>query len=116
MGAAIVVSRLDYSASELRSLARSEAGLVACRIFAIAHVLEDASRLEAAALCGMDRQTLRDWVHRFNADAIEELANKASPGRSPALSDEQLAELRQSRPRSLDVDRCAIEARPRCFA
>jgi hypothetical protein len=51
------------------------------------------SLLEAAALCGMDRQTLRDWVHRFNAYGIEGLANKASPGRSPALSDKQMAEL-----------------------
>lgn len=95
MGVAIAVSRLDYSVSELRSLARSEAGSVACRILAIAHVLDGASRAEAAALCGMDRQTLRDWVHRFNADGIEGLANKASPGRSPALSDGQMAELRE---------------------
>ena len=95
MGVAIVVTRLDYSASELRSLARSEAGSVACRILAIAHVLDGATRAEAAALCGMDRQTLRDWVHRFNADGVEGLANKASPGRTPALSDEQMTELRQ---------------------
>ncbi len=95
MGVAIVVTRLDHSSAELRSLARSEAGAVACRILAIAHVLDGASRAETAASCGMDRQTLRDWVHRFNADGIEGLANKASPGRSPALSDEQMAELRQ---------------------
>ena len=67
MGVAVVVTRLDQSSAELRSLARNEAGAVACRILAIAHVLDGASRAEAAASCGMDRQALRDWVHRFNA-------------------------------------------------
>ena len=94
MGVAVSVTRLDYSAAELRSLARVEAGAVACRILAIAHVLDGTSRAEAAALCGMDRQTLRDWVHRFNADGIEGLANRAGSGRPPALSEAQTAELR----------------------
>ena len=94
MSMAVAVTRRDRSASDLRTLARSEAGAVACRILAIAHVLDGASRAEAAALCGMDRQTLRDWVHRFNTNGIDGLANKASPGRSPALSEEQMAELR----------------------
>jgi transposase len=91
---AVAVTRRDRSASDLHALARSEAGAVVCRILAIAHVLDGASRAEAAALCGMDRQTLRDWVHRFNTNGIDGLANKASPGRSPALSEEQMAELR----------------------
>lgn len=95
MGVAIAVSRLDHSASELRSLARSAAGAAACRILAIAHVLDGASRAEAASACGMDRQTLRDWVHRFNTEGLEGLADKARPGRSPALSDKQMAELKQ---------------------
>ncbi len=95
MGMAIAVSRLDHSASELRGLARSAAGAVACRILAIAHVLDGASRAEAASACGMDRQTLRDWVHRFNKEGLEGLADKARPGRSPALSGEQMMELKQ---------------------
>ena len=94
MGVAVSVTRLDHSSVELRSLARVEAGAVACRILAIAHVLDGTSRAEAAALCGMDRQTLRDWVHRFNAEGIEGLANQASSGRTPALSEGQMAELR----------------------
>ena len=94
MSVAIMVTRLDHSSAELRGLARSEGGAVACRILAIAHVLDGASRAEAAASCGMDRQTLRDWVHRFNAEGISGLANRAIPGRSPALSDEQMAELK----------------------
>lgn len=95
MGVAIGVTRLDHSPAELRSLARNEAGAVACRILAIAHVLDGASRADAAASCGMDRQTLRDWVHRFNAQGIEGLANKVIPGRSPALSEGQMAQLRE---------------------
>ena len=39
-------------------------------MLAIAHVLDGRSRAEAAELCGMDRQTLRDWVHRYNADGL----------------------------------------------
>src|SRR4029077_11069410 len=33
----------------------------------LALVLERYARGEAARLCGMDRQTLRDWVIRYNA-------------------------------------------------
>ena len=94
MGVAIAVTRRELSSAELRTLARSETGAVACRILAIAHLLEGASRAGAAGMCGMDRQTLRDWVHRFNADGIGGLSNKSAPGRPAALSDEQMAELR----------------------
>ena len=59
--------REDYSARDLRKLARQEdKGRVALRLTAIAAVLEGASRKDAAARSGMDRQTLCDWVHRFN--------------------------------------------------
>ena len=95
MGVAIAVTRLEHVPAELRNLAKGQDGAVACRILAIAHILDGASRARAAALCGMDRQTLRDWVHRFNADGIDGLTSKTAPGRSPALSDEQMAELRQ---------------------
>ena len=33
-------------------------------------VLEGIPRKAAAEACGMDRQTLCDWVHRYNADGI----------------------------------------------
>jgi len=36
------------------------------RLLAIAAVLDGASREKAATIGGMDRQTLRDWVIRFN--------------------------------------------------
>ncbi len=53
----------EYSATELRrGAADCGDGRVACRLLAIAHVLDGRSRTEAAELCGMERQTLRDWV------------------------------------------------------
>jgi transposase len=41
----------------------------------------------------MDRQTLRDWVHRYNAEGLCGLSNRRSPGRQPRLSPDQKAEL-----------------------
>ena len=63
-------------------------------MLAIAHVLDGLPRAEAAQLCGMDRQTLRDWVHRYNVDGIEGLSNRTSPGRPAALDPEQMARLK----------------------
>jgi transposase len=67
---------------ELRHLARLEkSGRVASRMFAIANVLSGMSRGMAAQLAGMERQTLRDWVHRFNAEGIEGLRDRPRSGR-----------------------------------
>ena len=61
--------RTGLSAADLRVLARRETRpRVAPRLYAIAHVLDGVSRAEAARLCGMDRQALRDAVVRFNAE------------------------------------------------
>ena len=42
----------------------------------------------------MTRQTLRDWVHRFNADGVTGLRSRASPGRPPALNETRREELK----------------------
>ena len=42
----------------------------------------------------MDRQTLRDWVHAFNAGGVDALINDTSPGRPPKLGTEQKAEIK----------------------
>jgi transposase len=66
MGQAIPV-RTDYTAGEVRrSAQRAKDAAQARRLLAIAAVLDGASREEAATVGGMDRQTLRDWVIRFN--------------------------------------------------
>jgi putative transposase len=51
-------------------------------------------RASAARLTGMDRQTLRDWVHRYNAEGIAGLCNRPAPGRRSKLSEGQLAALK----------------------
>jgi len=65
------------------------------RLLAIAMVLEGASRLDAARRTGMDRQTLRDWVHRYNEAAVEGLIARAAPGAAAKLTAAQMAELRE---------------------
>jgi transposase len=95
MGRGIEVTRLDLSVTELRQRAsQCDDGRVACRVLAIAHVLEGATRSEAASACGMDRQTLRDWVHRYNADGLGGLRDGHRSGRPPVLSDDQMQELK----------------------
>ena len=91
MGKAIAV-RSDYSSGELRRLAKkSRDGAQARRLLAIAAVLEGASRTEAAKAGGMDRQTLRDWVIRFNEKGPDGLLNLSSPGATPKLKAEHKA-------------------------
>ena len=95
MGEAVAITRLDIGAGELRRFARQRrSGREACRLLAIAMVLEGSSRSDAAAAAGMDLQTLRDWVIRYNADGVPGLRDRARRGRPPALSVAQLAELR----------------------
>ena len=49
-------------------------------------------RGSAAKIGGMDRQTLRDWVHRFNALGPDGLIDSWTSGPTPRLSAEQLTE------------------------
>ena len=93
MSAAIAL-RDDFEAEELRCLA----GIVkdadqARRLLAIAAIYDGMDREEAARIGGMDRQTLRDWVHRFNELGPDGLINIKPPGRPSKLSVEQKAEL-----------------------
>lgn len=62
-------------------------------MLAIALVLDGTDRRTAAEACGMDRQTLRDWVHRYNGEGIAGLSNRYSAGPTPLLNSEQKAEL-----------------------
>jgi transposase len=94
MGAPLEITRTDYTAQELRGLSsRCSDGDQVRRILAIAMVLEGWDRTEAAEFNGMDRQTLRDWVHRYNKAGIAGLRSRRSPGRPPSLTPLQRAEL-----------------------
>ncbi len=98
---AVAITRQDVSVGDLRREAgRTRDAKAARRMLAIACVLEGQSREDAAETCGveprgspdMDRQTLRDWVHRFNADGLAGLANlPRQNGPKPRLSPEQEA-------------------------
>src|SRR5258706_13110479 len=91
MGTAIAMRR-DYSSRELRRLTtRVKEAAQARRLLAIAAVLDGSSREEAAKIGGMDRQTLRDWVIRFNEQGPEGLVNKSSPGAPGKLTEEHKA-------------------------
>jgi transposase len=91
MGRAIEV-RTDYTAGEVRRLAkRAKDAAQARRLLAIAAVLDGAAREEAARIGGMDRQTLRDWVIRFNEHGPDGLINKSSPGAPGKLTAEHKA-------------------------
>ena len=81
MGQAIAITREDHSPGELRKLAgESDDADVVRRLLALAMVLDGYSRSEAACHDGMDRQTLRDWVHRYNAAGVDGLKSRKSPG------------------------------------
>ena len=86
--------RNDYSAKELRKLAArvKDAGQ-GRRLLALAAVYDGMSRADAARIGGMDRQTLRDWVHRFNAEGPGGLHDRWTDGPARKLTGEQLAEL-----------------------
>src|SRR5919205_1278527 len=90
----VAVTRQELGAVELRREAkRCRDAAAARRMLALALVLDGASREEAARHAGMDRQTLRDWVHRYNAERLPGLSDRRRPGPRPRLSPEQEAEL-----------------------
>ena len=86
--------RSDWDAVRVREAARSagDAGQVR-RLLAIAAGYDGMSRAAAATLGGMDRQTLRDWGHRFNAAGPSGLVDRKAPGAAPRLTPDQEAEL-----------------------
>ena len=88
--------RTDFSSSALRRLAsKGKDANQSRRLLSLAAVLDGKSRAEAATVGGMDRQTLRDWVHRFNAAGPDGLKDNWAGGLPPRLSAEQKAELAQ---------------------
>jgi transposase len=89
MGAAVRL-RQDFGADDLRRFAaRAKDAAQARRLLALASVLDGMNRTEAARIGGMDRQTLRDWAHRFNQHGPDGLIDIKPPGRPPRLSDKQ---------------------------
>lgn len=107
MGAPVPI-RQDLPAEELRRLARLEAnGRVACRMLALANALDGMSRERAARQAGMDRQTLRDWVIRFNADGLTDLPRS---GRPAWLDEGQMAAFKALVLRGPDPERDGVSS------
>ena len=86
--------RRDVTPTVLRKKARQEKdGRVASRLLALANVLEGMDRETAARQAGMTRQTLRDWVVRYNADGLKGLRDQPKGRPRRALTPEQEQEL-----------------------
>jgi len=91
---AAVALRPDWDAKRVRAAAREvEDADQARRLLAIAAAYEGQDRTAAAKIGAMDRQTLRDWVHRFNAAGPEGLIDRKPAGAARRLTPEQEAEL-----------------------
>ena len=86
--------RRDRTAAVLRKEAKRESDTrVARRILGLANALDGMSREDAARAAGMDRQTLRDWVLRYNTHGLDGLVDRPRDGRPPKLDYEEKAEL-----------------------
>jgi transposase len=85
----------ERTPEELRALARRERdGRVGARLLALANALGGMSREAAARAAGMDRQTLRDWVHRYNAEGVGGLCDRPRAGRPCRLDEGRQAALK----------------------
>lgn len=84
-----------FSAQEFRAAAKASSDAAqARRLLALAAIRDGMKREAAARIGGMDRQTLRDWVHAFNERGIDGLINAPLPGRPSKLSAAQKAEIK----------------------
>lgn len=91
---AVAITRTEFDAAGLRqAAARARDADAARRMLALALVLDGRTRTEAAQTCGMDRQTLRDWVHRYNDQGLSGLSDRKASGPTPRLTPEQQAEV-----------------------
>ena len=103
------ITRRELGAGELRREAgRCRDARAARRLLALALVLEGGSREAAARAAGMDRQTLRDWVHRYNAEGLAGLHDRRRPGRKPRLTPGQEAALAAAVEQGPDPDRDGV--------
>lgn len=111
----VAITRLDLSAADLRlTAARTGDANATRRMLAIALLLEGWSREAAAEACAMDRQTLRDWVHRYNEAGLDGLFDSSRRnGPPPRLSAEQQATVAEWVTQGPDLERDGV-VRWRC--
>lgn len=88
--AAAVPLRADFTAADLRHLARhADDANQTRRLLALATIYDGGSRTDAARVGGVGLQIIRDWVVRFNSDGPDGLINRHAPGQPPLLNDAQ---------------------------
>ena len=110
----VAVTGKEPGAVELRRGAgRCRDARAARRVLALALVLEGASREEAARAAGVDRQALRDWVHRYNEEGLPGLHDRRRPGPRSRLTPGREAELEAVVERGPDPDRDGVVRRRR---
>ncbi|MEM7621481.1 MAG: helix-turn-helix domain-containing protein, partial [Pseudomonadota bacterium] len=99
----------EYTAEEVRGFAKSSTDVTQCRrLLAIAAIRDGASRSEAAKVGGVQLQTLRDWVMRFNKHGPDSLQDRKAPGASPKLGTDHQAALVQLLEDGPDLDKHGV--------
>ena len=89
-----IALREDFDGPQLRQISRRcHDTRQVRRLLSLAAIYDGMSRADAARVGGMDRQTLRDWVLRFNGEGPDGLTNRQGAGRPRLLSDEQMKQL-----------------------
>ena len=77
----IAITRTDLDADGFRAAARRTRDAVAARrMLALALILEGRKRNGAVLAAGIDRQTVRERVHRDSAKGLQGLANRQNLG------------------------------------
>lgn len=86
--------RSDFDALKVRAGARAstDAGQTR-RLLALAEIYDGSSRTQAAMMCGVTLQIVRDWVVKFNEFGLGGLIDKKPPGQPPLLNAAHLAAL-----------------------
>ncbi len=107
--AAAVRLRDDFTADDLRRLAKAsrDAGQIR-RLLALATIYEGSRRMDAARIGVVGLQTVRDWVLAFNADGPAGLIDGKAPGNASKLNDAQRRALAEIVERGPDPERDGV--------
>jgi transposase len=71
-------------------IAKEQNGRMRIRLMALSHIHNGANRTQTAQYLQVSRRMVNEWVKRFNEQGLDGLKEKPRPGRTPALSTEQL--------------------------
>jgi transposase len=82
--------RTNFDAVALRRAAKATKDAAqGRRLLALADVYHGGTRTDAARICGVGLQTIRDWVLAFNQKGPHGLINGKAPGQPSKLNDDQ---------------------------